>query len=75
MYFVPKNADEFFDLMYSEMNKKLHTLMTSHVHNAKRKLLLTAFHFAVYGRYPEHLIQLALAESQVCIKLFILKAT
>lgn len=65
VYFMPKNADEFFDLMYSEMTKKLHTLMTSHVHNAKRKLLLTAFHFAVYGRYPEHLIQLALAESQL----------
>lgn len=65
VYFLPENADEFFDQMYAEMLTKLPTLSTSHVHNAKRKLLLTAFHFAVYGRYPEQLIQLALSESQL----------
>ncbi|XP_039262477.2 FAST kinase domain-containing protein 2, mitochondrial-like [Styela clava] len=65
VYFVPDDADEFFDQMYAEMLNKLPTLHTSHVHNAKRKLLLTAFHFAVYGRYPEQLIQLALSESQL----------
>lgn len=65
VYFLPENADEFFDQLYAEMINKLPTLMTSHVHNAKRKLLLTAFHFAVYGRYPEQLIQLALSESQL----------
>lgn len=65
VYYQPKDADDFFDKLHHEMLKKLPTLNTSHVHNAKRKLLLTAFHFSVYGRYPEEIIRLALVDNQV----------
>lgn len=62
---MPDNADWFFERLHDEMLRKLPTLTTSHVHNAKRKLLLTAFHFAVFGRYPQQLIQLTLNDRQV----------
>nr|XP_018671125.1 uncharacterized protein LOC100177535 [Ciona intestinalis] len=64
VYFLPKNAEEFFEQLHMEMLRKLPTLKTSHVHNANRKLLLTAFHFAVFGRYPETLIKLTLEDKQ-----------
>nr|CAB3244805.1 FAST kinase domain-containing protein 2 [Phallusia mammillata] len=60
VYYVPKNGDEFFDCIYSNMLDKLPTLNTSHVHNAGRKLVLTAYHFAVFGRYPKELLEIAL---------------
>jgi len=65
VYYMPDNADWFFERLHDEMLRKLPTLTTSHVHNAKRKLLLTAFHFAVFGRYPQQLIQLTLNDRQI----------
>jgi len=65
VYYMPPDADSFFERLHDEMLRKLPTLTTSHVHNAKRKLLLTAFHFAVFGRYPEQLIQLTLNDRQI----------
>jgi len=65
VYYMPADADSFFERLHDEMLRKLPTLTTSHVHNAKRKLLLTAFHFAVFGRYPEQLIQLTLSDRQI----------
>jgi len=65
VYYVPNNADAFFDNVYNQMMLKLPTLSTSHVHSVNRKLLFTAYHFAVFGIYPSKLIELALNEKQV----------
>ena len=67
MYYLPKDADTFFDMLHEEMMKKYPTLQHSNVKNVLRKVLLTAFHFSVFGRYPEALVKLTLSPAQVSL--------
>ena len=65
IYYLPDDADSFFDKLHEEMMKKYPTLHRSSVKNVQRKVVLTAFHFSVFGRYPQSLIDLTLSPGQV----------
>ncbi|XP_076814029.1 FAST kinase domain-containing protein 2, mitochondrial-like [Clavelina lepadiformis] len=65
VYYLPPNAEDFFEQLNKEMLQKYPTLHRSNVRNVQRKLLLTTFHFSVFGRYPWQLIKLTLSHEQM----------